>query len=88
MQRQEVSNEKKGTNITHYLIHNEGLITTRAAQRVAEQTKVWKKTLRSAKKTHTIQRMEAASDEVWSMDEINALLNNAGRTCEKEIKSQ
>ena len=38
---------------------------------------MWKKTLRSAKKTHTIQRMEAASDEVWSMDEINALLDNA-----------
>lgn len=54
----------------------EGLVTNFMADRIIKETHTWKKTLRSAKKQHTVERMERASEEVWSMDAINLLLDN------------
>ena len=62
--------------VTSKIQNYQDIATETSLSAVCCSIKEWKKTLRRKKKQHTVERLEEASEEVWSMDDINIFLDN------------
>ena len=54
----------------------QGLVESESFSTVCCSIREWKKILRRAKKQHTVERLEEASELTWTMTDLNTFLDN------------